>query len=235
MKNNRPLRTRLAIAIGLAILALAGPGYGQKINWGNAAGDINIDSHGDPLSAAFTFQLGAFVDNAGGNPLLQFNPNENNTDVWGANWVPLDTATYNQAAPPNEYRGFFSDSWIPPDNSYEGFQAYLWIYNNTAGDSSSEWALFTDLGGANAWIIPTATGSQQNFPFQWRVSTAVDLIFGGLNSVDGPGATDSGTSPAFAIQTNTVPEPRVPLFLALAGAALFMRRGRTARRESDSV
>ncbi len=226
MKRMRHLKIRVAAFAGLVMLAVSGQSYGQKINWGNAAGDVNIDSHGDPLSATFSFQLGTFVDNAGGNPLLQFNPNESNTDVWGANWVPLDTATYNQAAPPNQNQGFFSDSWIPPDNTYEGFQAYIWVYNNQVGDDASEWALFTDLGGPDAWIIPTSTGSQQNFPFQWRVSTATDLIFGGLKNVDGTGNTDAGTPLVFALQTNTVPEPRAALLVALSLACRLLRRRR---------
>jgi hypothetical protein len=234
MKIDRISGMRRGVVLAMAMMVIAGNAYGQKINWGNAAGDVNIDSHGDPLSATFSFQLGTFVDSAGGNPLLQFNPNESNTDVWGANWVPLDTATYNQAAPPNEAQGFFSDSWIPADSTYEGFQAYIWIYNNQAGDASSEWALFTDLGGPNAWLIPASTGSQQNFPTQWRVSTAVDLIFGGLNSVDGPGGTDAGTPSTFAIQTNTVPEPQTPLLVALVlGCRLLCRHRPTGARRSS--
>ena len=163
--HHRSQNSRLLVAIAIGFLALVTNGSAQKINWGNASSDSNSDSNGNNLTdATFTFQLGTF---ATGGP-TEFIPDETNTDFWGTNWIALDTASYNQAGPPNEDQGFFSDSWIVPDNTYEGFQAYIWVYNNQLGDSTSEWVLITDDGGSNAWKIPTSTGGQQNFPDQWR-------------------------------------------------------------------
>jgi len=116
-----------------------------------------------------------------------------------------------------------------PDDTYEGFQAYIWVYNNQAGDETSEWALITERDGLDAWKIPSSTGSQQNFPNQWRVSTATDILFGGINDIDGPGETSSGAPSTFALQTNTflpVPESGTTLLFGLTLGSLVLRRSR---------
>ena len=206
------------------MLVLAPHGFAQKINWGSAANDVNSTSIGGFLTdATFTFQLGTFADGAS-----EFIPDETNTDFWGARWVALDTATYNQEGAPNEEQGFFSDSWIVPDNAYQGYQAYIWIFNNQLGNDTSEWVLITDNSGIDAWKIPNSTGSQQNFPDQWRVSTATDPIFGGLNDVSGPGESTGGPG-SFALKTHTflpVPETGTTILFGLTLGTLVMRRGR---------
>jgi hypothetical protein len=90
--------------------------------------------------------------------------------------------------------------------------------------------LITNTSGADAWKIPVSTGSQQNFPSQWRVSTASDSIFGGKKDSDGPGETSS-TPPSFALQTNTflpVPGSGTTLLCGLTLGCLLMRRAREA-------
>ena len=228
MNRNFFLRLRNVITFGILLVVFCSDGFGQKINWGNAANDANSDSNGDALSdATFTFQLGTFTN--GDGPPTEFIPDISNTDFWGVRWVALDTAIYNQEDPPDEHEGFFSDSWIVPDDTYQGFQAYIWGYNNQAGDATSEWVLITDNAGLDAWKIPSGTGTQQNFPDQWRVSTATDPIFGGLNNVDGPGETGPGAPPTFALQTNTflpVPESSTAILFGLTLGSLVMRRSR---------
>ena len=212
----------------IAALVLTSPASAQKINWGSAANDANSTSDGGNLTqSTFTFQLGTFVNS--GAPATEFIPTQENISLWSESWVPLDTAVYNQEPAPNENQGFFADSWVVPDNTYQGYQAYIWVYNNHAGDETSEWVLVTDSEGIDAWKIPTSTGSQADFPDQWRVSTATHTLFGGLNDVDGPGETSGGAPPTFALQTNTflpVPESGTAILFGLTLGSLILRRGR---------
>ena len=208
----------------ITFLAFSSHSHAVEINWGGAAGDINVDSKNVGLTdATFTFQLGTFSDGTS-----EFTPDANNTDFWGDNWIVLDTADYNQQAPPADNTGFFSSSWEVPNDDFLGYQAYIWVYNNQVGDATSEWVLITDLAGADEWTIPSSAGSQQNFPTPFRVSTATDVIFGGLNGVDGEGGrtVDPGN---FALQTQTfipVPETGTTLLFGLSLFSLILRRGR---------
>ena len=55
---NRPfsLKLRYVPAVGFLLVVLATEGFSQKINWGNAANDINSTSDGGVLTdATFTF------------------------------------------------------------------------------------------------------------------------------------------------------------------------------------
>ena len=183
MQKTTPNKLKRGTFVLLSLAALTLQGYSQKINWGNAANDINVDSAGNPLTdATFTFELGVFSN---GEPTpTEFTPTSSNIDFWGDNWVALDTAAYNQEGPPTPEEGFFSDSWIVPNNpnnTYEGFRAYIWVYNNQAGDETSEWVLITDDGGSDEWLIPASNGTQQTFPQQFRVSNASTSLYGDLN------------------------------------------------------
>ena len=162
-KNHSP--SRALVSIAAILLFAATQGSAQKLNWGGAANDINVDSSNVGLDdATYTFQLGTFTN--GDVPLTEFIPTPANTDFWGDRWVALDTASYNQEGPPTENEGFFADSWTVQDNTYQGFQAYIWIYNNQVGDATSEWVLITNDELGSEWKIPMHIPSQTNFPIQ---------------------------------------------------------------------
>ena len=221
-KTKRYVGLRMAVGIALILLFVAlSPARGQTVNWGNAAnaGVVNFDSDGGALDATYTYSFGVFT---GG-----FDPGTENPEDWFANWVSLDSATYNEPA------HFFSSTWLVTDDTYSGLQAYIWIYNQTVTvDDATEWLLITDADGLGGddWMVP-GVGDQTALPVEWRVSEATAPEFGGLNDTQGAGAY-SVDPVNFELQThsfpNPVPEPSTALLLMLAGGAGILRRRRSA-------
>lgn len=199
-------------AIGLGIAALGSQlASAQTINWGNSPtlDDINFDSTGALIDDSYSFMFGVF--DAG------FDPCAEDPVDWFNNWTTLDTTTYNEAA------SFFSSSYIVSDNTYAGQQAYIWVANQTAPvDETAEWVLVSNA----SWTIPELT-EEHPTPEEWRIDTADELKFGGLNDTQGDGVftTDPGT---FELQTHTfpppVPEPGMFAFFGFAAFLGFRRR-----------
>ncbi len=208
----------VACAVGLA----AGPGQAQTLNWGNALLDANFNSAGGAIDATYTFAIGTFSDG--------FAPTAANTGQWGGEWTALDTTTYNEAT------GWFTGSYTMQagDAPLSGRQAYIWVYNNLAGDETSEWVLITDDSGSDGlgdeWLVPAYVdplGGNPPGSYDWRVSTATTPVWGGLNNVAGAGE-QAVVPPSYALQTFSfpapIPEPSSAVLLALAGALMLRRR-----------
>lgn len=233
LKKANALRLWCGVCLGLAMQA-----QGRTINWGDAALGNDLTSDGTAIDVSFTFEIGTFGPS--------FVPDGTNVALWGVNWKPLDSATY------NETLDFFTSSFqieahptlpntlVSDQNGTDTFaigeQTYIWIFNTTVPGEAAEWALFTDNDTLNGddWLLPDP-GDQSTEPLDWRQSTATVPVFGGLNDVTGPGER-SDTSTVFQFQTHTfVPEPSTALLLAGALGLLGARRRRVRNPAAESI
>lgn len=216
---------RLVASVTVLVTLALGAASAQTLNWGNAVLDVNIDSAGNSLTdATYTFELGTFSSG--------FVPTEFNTGQWAREWLVLDSAIYNDSV------GLFISSYTvtAEDASLAGEQAYIWVYNNTLGDETSEWVIITDDspddGIGDEWVVPSFAEPGAGSPpanFDWRAATATTPVWGGLNGVAGSGVQEVAPS-AFDLQTFTfsaiVPEPSSAVLLGIASLGLLRRRRR---------
>jgi hypothetical protein len=233
----KPLSYFLTLLIGVGVLISALPASAQTISWGSAANDFLFDSNGAPLDASFTFEIGTFGT---------FVPDDTNMSLWLANWKVLDRVTAPAANGWDPSQGFFSSSFtLLSDGTSSrgpaigsgfvfspGEQAFIWSYNSQTMNIGTEWALLTnnssDGNAADNWIIPPLPDPCNCTPgsasLDWRLSTASQPDFGGLNNEYGPGNV-TGTPPTYSLQTAILPEPGSSLLVLTAGL-LFTRRRR---------
>ncbi len=228
----RPHLKALALAVTL-LLGFSTSSHADTINWGDSVGNTVLFSAGAPLNDSVVFQLGTFGS---------FVPTTSNMDQWSANWHVFDQAVAPSTSGWNSSEGFFSStatvnsdgtssSGLSPYSFQQGEQAYIWAFSpDQSLANGGEWALVTndaatDTNPANNWLMPSAT-DQTVLPLDWRIDGATDVIFGGLNSVQGPG--DHNSNPVtFDLQLHAVvPEPGSALFLGVAAVTLQLRRRR---------
>src|SRR3569623_704057 len=219
--TSRPLYKTLALA-ALLFEAVTGRLHARTITWGDAVGDTLLYSAGGNLGDDVIFELGSFGS---------FTPTTSNKDQWAANWKIFDQAQAPSPSGFNFSEGFFdstatvnadgTSSASPPLSPYvfnQGEQAYIWVYRTDKSlplDGGGEWALVTnnatDGNALDDWLFP-AHSDQTNQPLDWRSSIATDVVFGGLNSVQGAG--DHNINPVtFDLQLHIVPEPGSALLL----------------------
>ncbi len=233
-----PLRASAVWAFcALLLLAASPPAISSTIYWGSAVNDRLYDSYGNPLDDSFIFELGTFGD---------FVPTDDNLDFWLENWKVLDRVSYVDGGWDPD-TGFFSSSFsLLHDGTSSntgvgsfvfspGEQAYIWAYNSqTLNLETSEWALITnnstDGNSDDDWIIPALPlecgcgGGDESL--EWRLSTATQPDFGGINDAYGPGNVSDSPS-SFTLQTAILPEPGGVLLLLSAASFLGLRRRRS--------
>jgi hypothetical protein len=216
----------------ILLLGSAASSHARTITWGDAVGDTLLYSAGGSLGDDVTFQLGSFG--------LGFTPDTTNMSQWAANWHVFDQAVAPASSGFNSSEGFFSStatvnadgtssSGLSAYSFTQGEQAYIWAFKpNQSLVNGGEWALVTndaatDPNAADNWTFP-AHSDQTNLPLDWRISNATDVIFGGLNSVQGPGDHNSNPT-TFDLQLHTVvPEPGSAVLVAAAAFGLTLRR-----------
>jgi hypothetical protein len=211
------------LLITLAAIGLSTPALRANwgIDWQNAyTGVPMIDSYGNPLTSAFTFQLGTFN--------TCFNPAANPYNTWQSNWKLLNVGNFVPNDPLFGPLVGGSLSFDATNGTVQGLagsstfsageQAYVWVR------SATEAALFTDNSpGAeqdDIWLLPNTTDSLGR-TLTWVTDNANTAVLGSINQ------------PTFRLQTAlvNVPEPTSAMLILLGGMALRVARGR-ARRQS---
>jgi hypothetical protein len=223
-----------AIFFGLFLTTMGA--RANSIEWGSEVFGVGLTSTGVPLDNTFHFELGTF------NGLSSsFIPDETNIPLWRSNWKLLDSTNYNTTT------RIFTDTavlvynngtsnWSPsvadvpaPSATFEvGEQVYIWIYNNTAMDSTTEWGVFTRTASLDPklpnWVMPGGPGNQEIQPQQMFTLDTNATPFGGTPTTTGGGSYNPPTS-TFSFQTHSfVPEPTSALLLVVAGMGCFARR-----------
>ena len=239
MRNQTLFPVKVLLLSILAALIPVMPISAATIFWGSSVNDLLFDSTGNPLDDSFSFEIGTFG--------TTFNPDDTNKDLWLANWKILDRVTAPASSGWDSASQFFSSSFtILPDGTSsrgvdigtnfvfsEGEQAFIWVFNTQDLDVGTEWALVTngptDGSTTNDWIIPPLPDICGCNPggdsLEWRLSTATQPDFGGINDIDGPGnVTD--TPPSYSLQTATLPEPGSSFLILTAGLLFRLRRRR---------
>lgn len=247
------------LVVCLFFLSLGANIEAGTIVWGGSVGDVNIDSQGNPLTSAMTFQLGVFADLDDGGT---FDPAQNDISLWESHWVAFDQSAYAEIQQNGQSTDFGlytggatlltdltsnSDSIplsSPAATFTPGAQAYIWGFNTKEIGADAEWLLVTndDSDGLvdDDWVIPTPS-SHSPETLQMRIPGATTSVFGSLGTfrsddddadlLIGEGVTLS-TLDSFSIQTHTHLLPAVPepsSFLLLL-AGLGLFVGRRSRR-----
>ncbi len=253
MTPSSKLLTQIACA-GL-LIACTATSQARQVGWGSAVGDNLFDSSGSiaannfMLDASFSFEIGVFANG--------FTPSSSNLSDWEANWVVFDAANTSIIDSWTPELGYFSSSANFNSNGTSSSASanpasiftqnqvgYLWVFNDKAVASTSEWALVTDListgNVGDNWRMPDPADQISPSLF-WALQDADTVVFGGLNDVQGAGAytNDPADDPnvvplvdtgiTYSLQTHVVPEPGSALFLASAGFCWMLRKRRYRR------
>ncbi|NNM30133.1 MAG: hypothetical protein HKO57_11470 [Akkermansiaceae bacterium] len=230
----------------------------MNIAWGsNTEGQKMVIHNGSDLNPAdFTVELGAFQPG--------FNPTLANAADWEANWKTFDAILNDDTDPSDDFKYDTGGSGVffvgaagldgnqesnsedatagekfspkPPPFPAVTDQAFVWVYNKTAVEADTEWALYTNLAGngpvsGDPWIFPYVYALSQ--PELWYLSTAdtaiLGTIHGGVGSPDytGEGYTSGPAANDSVIRTHRLfpmPEPGTWMLFLLGAVPLLHRQ-----------
>ena len=193
------------------------------VNWGNALGDLLVDSENNPIFAdeTFTFQLGAFTDGA--------SPYSTSVQDWSSNWAVFDETTLNEPFSNGEFifsstadlqaDGTSSSAFATENYDFSGAELYLWVFNeNDQIEEGTEWF----LARIESWTLPdvTAEGGCDDcptdpleFPYSDLIGGGITPVFGGLEAQTGDGYFIDRNTGAQLQTFAVIPEPRFWGFL----------------------
>jgi hypothetical protein len=203
----------------------------NSIEWGSEAFGTGLTSTGGSVTG-FTFELGTFGS---------FIPDESNLPLWRDSWKLLDSTSYNPTTKvftdtATLVYDLGSSTWspssadvTPPSNQFaEGEQVYIWVYNNTNMDATTEWGVYTRKNSTDPlnpdWVLPTGPGSQTALPQFMFTPDVNNTPFGGTPTSTGLGEFTPPSS-SFSFQTHSfIPEPSSIFLLGIACSMGLVRR-----------
>ncbi|MCB1095530.1 MAG: hypothetical protein KDN22_08105 [Verrucomicrobiae bacterium] len=201
----------------------------DSISWGTKlAGETFYQSDGSVFDNTFQFQLGVFEEISPGSPFI---PTEGNISLWNSHWRVFNEATetngaYNVGANAvllTEPLDSSGTSALGGSFVFFDEQPYVWAFNNKVGDATSEWALYTDA----SWVFPSSSADTNPVTHSFFLADSGTVaVFGGINDTSSDTGNRSSFPENFSIQTHSVPEPSVVLFLVVATGALSVARRR---------
>jgi hypothetical protein len=164
------------------------------------------------LNATFHFELGTFG--------ASFIPDEANLPLWRTKWKLLDATTYNPTTRmftdtatlvynvgANKWSPSATDVSPPGEQFTQGEQVYIFVYNNTNLDATTQWGIFTRINSLDPtnpdWVLPSGPGNQTSFP-QFMLVADVNQVL------------------------SNVPEPSCVLLLSALGVMGLTRRRRAS-------
>ena len=182
---------------------------GAEIAWASDAFAHNVMSDGVTTfggsAKVIQFELGTFAEG--------FDPSTSSPADWAANWIVLQSATYDPNDDQVIQTGTLSSNASP---FYEGAQAYIWGYTTKDVNAGAEWIVL----GADSWSWPA---HDANLPSTFSVSDVTqshEMLFGSVN-----GYTD-GVFHHMQLELVTIPEPAGLSLLGFAMLGGLMRRNR---------
>jgi hypothetical protein len=204
------------------------PAGGTTISFSSPFNSELFDSHGNPLDATFTFELGTFINS--------FVPTAGNIEQWSLNWQAFDSAIFGTGWNPGAQE-FLSTADLNADGTStsarstpgsifnEGNLLYLWVFNSKVLTPGSEWALVRNAATpplfGDTWLAPVPGGIGFH---DIRLFDADTPILGGVNDTRGGGDEPTVDPASYLLQTHAVPEPGGALMILAAGMALLLRR-----------
>jgi hypothetical protein len=182
---------------------------GAQIAWASDAFAYNVMADGVTTfggsAKVIQFELGTFVEG--------FDPTQASPTEWAANWIVLQTATYD----PNDDQVIQTGTLVANTSPfYEGAQAYIWGYTTKDVSEGAEWIVL----GADSWTWPA---HDANLPSTFSVSDVTqshEMLFGSVNS------STNGVLHHMQLELVTVPEPAGISLLGFAAAGWGWRRRR---------
>ncbi len=182
---------------------------GAEIAWASDAFATNIRADGTTTFGGspmiIQFELGTFT--AG------FDPRSASPAEWAANWVVLQTATYDKTEDQVIQTATLGTNTAPFS---ENGQAYIWGYTTKDLNGGAEWIMLA----ANSWKWPAVDAT---LPVTFSVSDVTkssEMIMGSVNG------HFNGVNYHMMLEAVAVPEPSALLLSGLAGLGLVLRRRR---------
>ena len=206
------------VALALFVGAAGQVTEADTISWGTLlVPQQMLQSDGvSAVDGTFQFQLGIFTDPG------SFTPTSANTSQWVAHWEPFDEANttnagFNAGTRIVNRSNTLNENGTTPVSPFDAAaynffdqKPYVWAFNNKQGNSSSEWALYSD----SSWAFPSSSPATSPTIHDFRLAGADETVFGEINNA------------SFDLQTHAVPEPSIGGLVLTALFATMARRRR---------
>jgi len=182
---------------------------GAEIAWASDAFAHNVMADGVTTFGGSTkviqFELGTFAEG--------FDPVTSSPADWAANWIVLQTATYD----PNDDQVIQTGTLISNNSPfYAGAQAYIWGFTTKDVNAGAEWIVL----GADNWTWPA---HDANLPSTFSVSDANqshEMLFGSVNGYT------NGVFHHMQLEVVAIPEPATFSLLGFCAFGWAWRRRR---------
>lgn len=182
---------------------------GAQIAWASDAFAHNVMADGVTTfggsAKVIQFELGTFAEG--------FDPTQASPSEWAANWIVLQTATYD----PNDDQVIQTGTLLANTSPfYEGAQAYIWGYTTKDVNAGAEWIVL----GADSWTWPAHDASVPSTFSVSDVTQSHEMLFGSVNS------STNGVFHHMQLELVTIPEPAGISLLGFVAFGWVWRRRR---------